>query len=112
MAAQAVEGIGGEPIPLRCRVEGIIAIPITSGDGRLAAQGVVGSADQPCAPFGARVNADLADHIDDTRAPAQNDRVIAIEPSRAVGLIGLSKDRRRRAAVGEDEHSAIGNRAD
>ena len=44
----------------------------------------------------------MPDNINDRRAFAQHNRIIAIEPARAVGLVGLGKDGCIGSRLGED----------
>ena len=91
--SEPVERVRGEAVPLGGRVEGVGAVRIAGLDARLAAERVVGGAREARAPLRARVDADLADHVEDRRALAQDDGVVAVEPARAVRLVGLREDR-------------------
>src|SRR5690606_26658766 len=62
VAAQAVEGVVGEAVPLERRVELVAAVGVAGADAGLAAEGVVGGGGQAAAPLAARVEADLAHH--------------------------------------------------
>ena len=69
------------------------------------------SAHAPDGPFSARVEADLADDVDLHSALTKGDRIVAVEPSASVGLIGHGKDRGTRGGLGYDVNIAIGDSA-
>jgi hypothetical protein len=104
--AQAVEGVGGEAVPLDGGIEGVGAVAVARGHRALAPQGVVGGRGEPAAPLGAGVGADLADDVDPRAALDQRHRVVAVEPAGAVRLIGLRQDGGVRRGLGEDEDVA------
>jgi hypothetical protein len=109
--AEAVEGILGEAVPLDGGVEGIGRHGVAGLDRALAAQGVVGGAGQPAAPLRARIDPELADRVDDDAGPLEHDRVVAVEPAGAVGLIGLGQDGRVGAGLGQHVDIAGRHRA-
>jgi hypothetical protein len=111
MGSQAAEGVVGEAVPLDGRIEDVVRDRIAGAEVHLAPQGVVGRGDEARAPLGARIEAGLADGIDDRGALAQDDGVVAVEPAGAVGLIGLRQDGRIGCGLGEDEHVAVGHHA-
>jgi hypothetical protein len=80
-------------------------------DDGLAAQGVVGRGDEAASPLAARVEADLADHIEDRAPLAEDHGVIAIEPAGGTELVGDVADRRDGRALGQDEDVARGHGA-
>ena len=92
VGTEAVGGVGGEAVPLDRRVEEGAPIDAARAHACLAAQRVVGRADQPAPPLGARVDADLTDHIESARAALEHDRVVAVVPGRRVRLLRLCED--------------------
>ncbi len=94
VAAQPVEGIRRVAVPLDGRIEHVVAIRVPRGDGGLATQRVVGRAGEAGTPFGARVEADLADGVHDRAVVDEKHGVIAVEPAGGrVGLVRLRQDR-------------------
>src|SRR4029453_2389491 len=91
------------------------AVGVAGRDRRLAADRVVGRAGQPGAPFGAGVDADLADGVDGRTAAAglaQGDGVVAVPVGDGRGqLVGLGDD--GGVGVGPGPHVAVaaGHRA-
>src|SRR5690606_15364574 len=78
-------------------------------DVGLAAQSVVGRAGQPGAPFDARINPDLAQGIDDLRALAQHDDVVAVEPAGVIRQVGLIENGLGCAGVSDDVDVPVGD---
>ena len=100
----------GEPVPFDGRVKGIVAVRVAGANRVLAAQGVVGSADQAGPPFCTGVKPDLADDVNYGRSFAQHYRIVAVEPSSVPLLIGRCQDGRiGRVGWRNDIHVAIGN---
>ena len=96
VGAEAVEGVGGEPVVEHGRVEGVARIHVARAGGGLAAERVVGRGREARAPLGAGVEPDLADDVEDGRPPAEDDGVVAVEPPGPVGLVGGGQDGRVR----------------
>ena len=79
------------------RVERVARVRVADADRREAAQRVVLAGGGARPPLGARVEADLAEGVDDRVAVAQHERVVAVEPAAAGRLVG----ERRGARAGE-----------
>ena len=110
MAAQPAEGVVGEDVPLVGRDELVVDRGVADADGVLAPDGVVGGG---AAPFGARVETDIAERIHHAAvararaALAQHQRVVAVEVDRAVALhVALGEDGRIGAGVAEHQDIA------
>ncbi len=101
VGSEPVERVGGEARPLDGGIEGVGSVGVACADRREATERVVRGAGEARAPLASRDrNPPGPMRIDDGRALAQLDRVVAVEPARPVGLVGLGEDRggRGRAA--------------
>ncbi len=101
VAAEAVEGVVREAIPLNRGVECVAAGRVTGLDRRLAAERVVHRARETRSPLGSRVEAGLADHVDRRPSLVEDDGIVAVEPAGAVRLVGLGQDRRTCRGLGD-----------
>lgn len=104
MLAEVGEGVARVAQPLRRRVEGVAGIAVAVADVGLAHQAPVEGLHIAAAPGRAGVEADLAEAVEDlAAAPAQQHRIVAIEPAAFHPLAGQRQQRRVGHAVGEDE---------
>jgi hypothetical protein len=79
---------------------------------QIAPQRIVGARGKTRAPFGAGIESDLTDRVDNRRTSAEHDSVVAVEPTRAVRLIGLREDGGAGRRLREDEHITRGDGPD
>ncbi len=104
MLAEVGEGVARVAQPLRRRVEGVAGIAVAVADVGLAHQAPVKGLHIAAAPGRAVVEADLAEAVEDlAAAPAQQHRIVAIEPAAFHPLAGQRQQRRVGHAVGKDE---------
>ena len=104
MLAEVGEGVARVAQPLRRRVEGVAGVAVAVADVGLAHQAPVEGLHIAAAPGRAGVEADLAEAVEDlAAAPAQQHRIVAIEPAAFHPLAGQRQQRRVGHAVGEDE---------
>jgi hypothetical protein len=93
VSSQPREGVICEAIPFNCRIKRIASIGIAGTNGGFATNGVIRCGRQTGSPLSTGVNAYLTNDVNDRGAFHQSDRIVAIEPTTAIGLICLRENR-------------------